>query len=96
MRSMNWVLQDINFSANRGEAIGIIGRNGAGKSTLLRLLCENIKPSCGEITKNGNVSAILELGMGFHPEFTGRQNVLLEAKIKGVFNSTNNKFITYV
>lgn len=79
----DWVLKRINFSAKPGDAIGIIGANGAGKSTLLRMICGNLKPSNGTISIKGRIAAILELGMGFHPEFTGRQNAFLEAQING-------------
>ena len=83
-KSRDWILKDISFTAQSGEAIGIIGINGAGKSTLLRMICKNVELSSGSITRQGRVSAILELGMGFHPDFTGRQNVLLEAQINGM------------
>lgn len=84
LNESDWILKDISFTANRGDAVGIIGINGAGKSTLLRMICNNVELSSGSITRQGRVSAILELGMGFHPEFTGRQNVSLEAQINGM------------
>lgn len=89
----NWILKDISFTANRGEAVGIIGINGSGKSTLLRMICNNVELSRGSITRRGRVSAILELGMGFHPDFTGRQNVALEAQINGMSRSEANRAV---
>lgn len=77
-------LHDIDFQVQRGETVGIIGRNGAGKSTLLQLLCGTLTPSYGEVTLHGRVAALLELGAGFNPEFTGRDNVYLNASILGL------------
>ncbi len=76
-------LEDISFAVKRGEFIGIIGKNGSGKSTLLQLICGIIPPSKGILEVNGRISALLELGAGFNPEFTGRQNVYLNATILG-------------
>jgi len=80
----NWVLQDINFTVNAGEAVGIIGINGAGKSTLLKLITGTTQPTTGSVHMTGRVAAMLELGMGFHPDFTGRQNAFMAAQLLGI------------
>src|SRR5437773_11760196 len=77
-------LQDVTFDVERGETIGIIGQNGAGKSTLLKLLCGVTRPSGGTLEARGSIASILELGTGFHPEFTGRDNAALNAAILGL------------
>ena len=77
-------LQDVSFEILRGETIGVIGQNGAGKSTLLKLLCGVTQPSSGSLRTHGNIASILELGTGFHPEFTGRDNAALNAAILGL------------
>lgn len=78
-----WALQDVSFSVRRGETVGIIGRNGSGKSTLLQMICGTVAPSTGIISTHGRVAALLELGAGFNIEFTGRENVMLNAAILG-------------
>ncbi len=78
------VLDDISFAVAEGKSLGIIGDNGAGKSTLLKLLVGTLQPTAGEITTRGQVAALLELGAGFHPEFTGRRNIYLNASLLGV------------
>lgn len=77
-------LKDVSFDIRRGETVGIIGRNGSGKSTLLQLVCGILKPTSGSIAVNGRVSALLELGAGFNPEFTGRENVYFQGAIMGL------------
>ncbi len=80
---LNWVLQDINFTVSPGEAVGIIGLNGAGKSTLLKTIAGTTKPTTGSIAITGRIAAMLELGIGFHPDFTGRQNVIMAGQLLG-------------
>jgi ABC-type polysaccharide/polyol phosphate transport system ATPase subunit len=77
-------LKSVSFQVSKGESLGIIGDNGAGKSTLLKLLAGTLTPSCGDMDIHGRVAALLELGAGFHQEFTGRQNIYLNASLLGL------------
>ncbi len=79
-----WALKDINFQVNQGEVVGIIGKNGAGKSTLLKILSRITTPTEGSVTLKGNVASLLEVGTGFHPELTGRENIYLNGAILGM------------
>jgi lipopolysaccharide transport system ATP-binding protein len=81
---LKWVLRDVGFSVKPGEAVGLIGINGAGKSTLLKLITGTTQPTSGTVYMEGRVAALLELGMGFHPDFTGRQNVYMAGQLLGM------------
>src|SRR5205807_3930309 len=82
-----WALRDVSFSVDPGNAIGLVGRNGSGKTTLLRLLSGIFKPTSGRVSVGGRVGSLLELGAGFHPDFTGRENVYLNGSIHGLSRS---------
>lgn len=81
---LQWVLQDINFTVQAGESVGIVGINGAGKSTLLKIITGTTQPTTGTIEITGRVAALLELGMGFHTDFTGRQNAFMAGQLQGL------------
>lgn len=82
--TLKWVMQNVNFRLQQGEAVGIIGMNGAGKSTLLKMIVGTTQPSTGSVGISGRVAALLELGMGFHPDFSGRQNVFMSGQLMGI------------
>ncbi|MCP4428533.1 MAG: ABC transporter ATP-binding protein, partial [Chloroflexi bacterium] len=79
-----WAVRDVSFEVMPGQAVGIIGRNGSGKSTLLKLIARILRPNSGRMMINGRTSALLELGAGFHPDLTGRENIFLNAAVLGI------------
>jgi lipopolysaccharide transport system ATP-binding protein len=86
-----WALRDVSFEVRRGETLGIIGRNGSGKSTLLQMICGTLTPTEGSVQTHGRVAALLELGSGFNPEFTGVENVFLNASLLGLSEAQTNE-----
>ena len=80
----HWALQDVSFALHRGQCLGVIGDNGAGKSSLLKLLAGTMQPTTGSVSRVGRVTAILELGAGFHPDFTGRDNLYFAGSLIGI------------
>lgn len=86
-----WALKDVSFEVKQGEAVGVIGRNGAGKSTLLKVLSEITEPSAGRVELHGRVASLLEVGTGFHPELTGRDNIYLNGAIMGMKRGEINR-----
>jgi lipopolysaccharide transport system ATP-binding protein len=79
-----WALRDVNLQVKQGETLGIIGSNGSGKTTLLQMICGTLWPTVGHVSVRGRIAALLELGAGFNPEFTGRENIYMNAAVMGL------------
>lgn len=94
--TLKWILRDVTIQIKSGEAVGIVGVNGAGKSTLLKMLTGTTQPTLGKVEIHGSVAALLELGMGFHPEFTGRQNVYMAGQLLGMTVSEINDLMPQI
>lgn len=86
-----WALRDVSFEVKKGETIGVVGRNGSGKSTLLQLICGTLTPTAGSVDTKGRIAALLELGSGFNPEFSGRENIYLNGALLGLTNEEVDK-----
>ena len=86
-----WALRDIGFTVEKGETLGLVGPNGCGKSTLLQIVCGILQPTTGRVVTRGRIAALLELGAGFNPEFTGRENVFLNGEIMGLSRGRNRE-----
>jgi lipopolysaccharide transport system ATP-binding protein len=86
-----WALDNISFNVKRGETVGILGSNGSGKSTLLQIICGTLSPTSGTVQTHGRIAALLELGSGFNPDFTGKENVYLNAAVLGLTQEEINK-----
>jgi len=93
---LTWVIKDISFTVKKGESLGIVGINGTGKSTLLKMITGTTSPTEGTIQVHGRVAALLELGLGFHPDFTGRENVMLSGQLLGISHSELNQLMPQI
>lgn len=91
-----WALRDVSFEIGKGQTVGIIGRNGSGKSTLLQIITGTMSPTTGEVVTKGRVAALLELGSGFNPEFTGRENVYMNASLLGLNHAQTDERFDYI